>query len=76
MTDGQRMSIGKLILYIVLFVIVGTPIVAYLWDSLNLFFAGYVEAVRLVLALISLAAFLALAWFIARQVRRWEADQP
>jgi hypothetical protein len=62
----------RLILPITLFVVAGIPFVAYVWDSLNLFFAGRFEIMRLILATGALAVLVALLMFLARVVTRWE----
>jgi hypothetical protein len=62
----------RLILPITLFVVAGVPFVAYVWNSLNLFFAGQFEIMRLILATGALAVLVALLMFLARVVTRWE----
>lgn len=69
---AQALRARRLILPITLFVVAGVPLVAYVWDSLNLFFAGRFEVMRLILATGALAVLVALLMVLARVVTRWE----
>lgn len=61
-------------LAILLLVLVGGPLVAYLWETLNRLMAGFVEPVRLLIALPVLVLFALLLRFVARLVERWHAQ--
>jgi hypothetical protein len=58
-----------------LFVLAGTPLVAYLWETLNRALAGRIEGRRLLLAI---PVLLALAWLLRvlrRTVWQWEGER-
>ena len=67
-----------LVFRIALFVLVGTPLVAYLWDTLNHLFAGIIEPVRLVGLLPAGFFFYLLLRAMARAVEGWHGagDDP
>lgn len=66
-------SAVKLLLLILLFALLGTPLVAYLWDTLNELVALHVNPVRLLIAIPVLLVFIGLLKLLAIQVRRWDA---
>jgi hypothetical protein len=52
--------------------VVGTPMLAYIWESLNRLLSGVFEPMRLALtALIAVALWLYLRW-VAGLVERWQ----
>jgi hypothetical protein len=72
MPRHATLPLGRLIAVIAAFVLAGTPLVAYLWETLNRLLAGHAVAGRIALAVpvaLLLAGLLAL---LARTVRRWE----
>lgn len=72
-TDGNS-GMGKLIGFIFIAVLVGVPITAYLWETLNRLMSGHVEPVRLAVSIPVLLLFVGLLVFLARFIRR--LDEP
>jgi hypothetical protein len=72
-TDGSS-GMGKLIGFIFISVLVGVPITAYLWETLNRLMSGHVEPVRLAVSIPVLVLFAGLLAFLARSIRR--LDEP
>jgi hypothetical protein len=70
---GTDTSSRRLVIGIALFVLVGTPLVAYLWETLNRLFAGIVEPLRLLGALPAAVLFYLLLRFMARSIATWQA---
>ena len=69
------LSLPRLIGWIALFVLVGFPLVGYLWETLNQLLAGIVHPARLLISVpvaIVLAVVLVL---LSRAVRGWEAER-
>lgn len=69
------MSTGKLIGLMALFVAVGTPLVWYIWSSMNDVLTGRWDGGRLLRTLPVLLAFLLLLFLLAKSVRRWDTRQ-
>jgi hypothetical protein len=70
--SGQRMSWLGLMGSFLGLTIVGTPMLAYVWESLNRLLSGVFEPMRLALtALIAVALWLYLRW-VAGLVERWQ----
>lgn len=69
------MSLPKLIIGILIFVLIGFPLVAYLWLTLNDLLAGDVFPQQLAIALPLLLAFIGWLIILSRVVRRWEAER-
>lgn len=74
MTQDRRLTFGRLLGAIAIFVIVGTPMVAYLWETLNKALAGYFDSIRILIAVPVLALFVIMTRYIARLVTRWETQ--
>jgi hypothetical protein len=68
-TDGGP-GIGRLVVLLGIFVVVGVPVVAVLWDAVNQVAAG--DLGRLVVAVPALAVFAALLIVLAGRIRRLE----
>ncbi|HEU4698613.1 MAG TPA: hypothetical protein VFS40_05500 [Gemmatimonadales bacterium] len=64
---------GRLVLGIAGFVLVGVPLLAFVWEGLNRLLSGTIHARLLVAALIALALLVPLWRFLARTVVRWDA---
>ncbi len=64
---------GALIGAMLGFVVVGAPMVYYLWTTLNELLAGHVDPGRLGISIIVLLIFLGLLSILTRSIRRWEA---
>lgn len=55
---------------IALFTLLGIPLVAYLWETLNRVMAGYFDPVRIGISIPVLLLFFVLLRFMARVARR------
>ncbi|HET6700634.1 MAG TPA: hypothetical protein VFH14_02460 [Gemmatimonadaceae bacterium] len=63
----------QLILPIALFVIVGVPLVAVIWDTLNRLFAGQVDWTWIGAAVVAAVLLGVLLKILARTLGRWQA---
>lgn len=76
MSDGSHASVGRVVPVVALFALLGLPLVAYVWETLNQLMAGIVNPTRLA---ISLPAALLLAWLLvllSRRVQRLDERRP
>lgn len=71
MTDARTQGIGGLTGRILLFVLLGFPLLAYLWETLNELLSGSVNGRRLLVSVPVLVLFGALLVWLSRTVRRW-----
>lgn len=69
----QQVGFGRLMLFMAIFVIVGTPLVYLLWTVVNDLLTGHFVPSRLLLAAPVLIVFIILLNVLARTVRRWDA---
>lgn len=67
---------GRLLLVLALLVVLGIPLVAYLWETGNQLLAGHVNGRRLSISAPLAAAFAALLWFGSRALARLSAPPP
>lgn len=63
---------SRLVLGIALFVLLGTPLVGYLWEALNNLLAGHIRPMQLLLAVPAAVLFYLLLRFMGRTVRAWD----
>ena len=63
---------GTLIAAMLGFVVVGAPMVYYLWSTVNELLAGHFDARRAGISIIVLLIFLGLLSILTRSIRRWE----
>lgn len=63
---------GGLIAAMLAFVVVGAPMVYYLWTTINELLAGRFDGGRLGISIIVLLIFLGLLNILTRSIRRWE----
>jgi hypothetical protein len=76
MATGETTARSRhFVLGIALFVLLGTPLVAYLWDTLNHLFSGIIEPLRLLIALPAALLFYVLLRFMARSVVSWQTER-
>ena len=75
MALATTVSLPKLVLGIGLFVLLGFPLVAYLWETLNQLMGGEVHAGRLLRSVPAALLLAAILLVLARTVRRWEAER-
>ena len=54
------------------FVVIGAPMVYYLWTTINELLAGHIAWGRLGISIIVLLIFLGLLGILTRSIRRWE----
>lgn len=64
-------SFAGLVLRMAVFVLLGFPLVGYLWETLSELLALEVNGTRLLIAIPVAAAFVALLVWLSRSVRRW-----
>ena len=76
MAEGRHAGPGTLVPFIALFALVGLPLVAYLWETLNELLSGFVDPVRLAVSVPVLVLFVALLVLLARGVQRLDERQP
>ena len=69
------LSLPRLIGWIALFVLVGFPLVGYLWETLNQLLAGVVDPARLVISVPVALVLVAVLVLLSRAVRGWEAER-
>lgn len=75
MTHASSNGTGRLVGAILLLVVLGVPLVAYLWETLNRLFSGVVDPVRLLVSLPVALVFVLLLRYIARSIERWHAGR-
>ncbi|HEX6534608.1 MAG TPA: hypothetical protein VF041_08420 [Gemmatimonadaceae bacterium] len=75
MARSSTLSLPRLIVGIAAFVLLGFPLVGYLWDTLNQLMAGDVRPMRLAISLPLLLVLAGVLAWLARVVRRWEAER-
>ena len=68
MSIDSTPSPGKILPWLALFVVLGMPLVAYLWETLHQVLALHVEPVRLLVSVPVLALFVALLWLLGRKL--------
>lgn len=69
---SQETRTAALLIGMLGFVLVGTPLVFYLWSTVNELLSGHVDGARDLLALPVLGLFLALLFALGRAVSRWD----
>lgn len=66
---------SQLLLPMTAYVVIGTPLVAYIWETLNLLVAGRAETVRLILTLPAAALLAGVFVLLTRTIARWEGER-
>jgi hypothetical protein len=74
-TPHGSMPMGRLVGGMLLFVLLGTPLVAYVWETANRLFAGDVDAGRLALTVPAALVLGGLLLLLARTIRGWEGER-
>jgi hypothetical protein len=69
----MRLSFLKLFGAILGFVLIGTPLVAYVWNTLNQLMAGHFDGRQVAIGAVAAVALAALLRALAQSVWRWEA---
>jgi len=76
MADPAEPGIGKLAAWVLLLFLVGTPLIAYLWEVLNHLLSGRFEPLQLLIAL----PVGGLLWLVLRMMGRlivkWTGEPP
>ena len=67
---------GTIIAFITAFVVVGAPMVYYLWSTLNEVLAGHFDGGRLLLSIVILLIFIGVLAILSRSVRSLDARHP
>lgn len=73
MAEGRRVTTGKLVVAMGAFVLVGVPMFAYLWWTLNELISGFINPSRLGISAVVLIFFIGLLVLLSRTIQRWEA---
>lgn len=71
-TREPGIGTAGLMAVMLLFVIVGAPMVYYLWTTVNQVLAGHIVGGRLGISIIVLLIFLGLLSILTRSIRRWD----
>ncbi|HEX6107335.1 MAG TPA: hypothetical protein VFZ26_17235 [Gemmatimonadales bacterium] len=75
MTESATVSLSRLIVAIGAFVLIGFPLVGYLWEALNHLLAGEVRPTQLLISVPLALVFLGVLVMLARTVRAWEGER-
>lgn len=70
----RGIATGRLLAFMALFVIIGVPMVFYIWRFINDLLMGQVVASNTLIALVLLVVFVLYMRIVARQVRKWETE--
>jgi hypothetical protein len=73
MTKSSPTSGAGIFVMLLVSTLVGFPMVAYLWDTLNGLLAGEVHRERLLISVPLLLVFALYLWLLSRLVRRLDA---
>ncbi|BBM69881.1 hypothetical protein RmaAA213_17270 [Rhodothermus marinus] len=71
MTEISKPSVGGMMVRMGLVVLLGVPVVAYLWETLNQLLALHVNPTRLLISLPLLVVFVVWLRWLGRQTQRW-----
>lgn len=72
MSGREEPSVGGLLLGMGLFVLLGAPLVYFVWEFLNGLFAGRPDATAGLYAALAAVGLAFLLVFLGRRVRRWQ----
>ena len=70
MSHESTPSPGKIFPWLALFVVLGMPLVAYLWETLHQLLAWHFEPTRLLLSIPIMGLFLGLLFALSRKLAR------
>ena len=71
MEKREDPALGTLLLVVLVFAALGTPLFLYLWETLNALLTGHGSATRVLISLPVLALFAGLLVVLGRLLRRW-----
>ena len=69
--DDSAPHTGAMAARILLQVLLGAPLVGWLWETLNRLLSGHVEPLRLLVAVPAAVLFWLLLRYVGRTVERW-----
>lgn len=72
MTAEHSPRTSRLVVLIAFFVLVGTPLVAYLWETTNVLMSGHVRPLQLGIAVVLLPIFLVVLRALANRIHAVE----
>jgi hypothetical protein len=70
MTEEASPGMGSLIVTITVFALIGTPLVAFLWETLNRMMAGWFDPVRIAISIPVGVLLYVLLKYLARRTQR------
>lgn len=73
MEKQGRIGFVPLMAGMAVFVVLGVPLVAYLWETLNELLSGSVDPIRLLVSVPLALVFTVLLVLLSRRVQSWEA---
>lgn len=76
MPEPAPIRIAPLMARMAVFVVLGLPLVGFLWHSLNRFLSGSFEPWRLGASLAAALLLAGLLHLLAGRIRRWESERP
>jgi len=71
MSTAKNPSRVEVVVVMLIFVILGFPLVGYLWETLNQLMSAEVQGDRLLLSVPVLLILLGLWWVLGKRVRQW-----
>lgn len=74
MDDRPATSQARLAVAILFIVVIGIPLMAYLWETVNRLLAGVVDPVRLAIAVPVLLAFVLVLGLLRRALLGWDGQ--
>jgi hypothetical protein len=69
MSTERSSHLGRLVLLIAVFAILGTPLVAYLWETTNVLLSGVVRPLQLGVAVVLIPLFIVLLRLLAKRIQ-------
>lgn len=75
MASERPLGIGKLTVVMLLLVVLGTPLLALVWETLNRLLAGVVQPLPLVLSAVALVLLVGVLKLTARVIGGWEGER-
>jgi hypothetical protein len=72
MTAESAPSTGEVIGLMALFVLLGLPLVGYLWETINQLLSLKIGTTRALISIPVLLLFIGLMMLVARRVQRWQ----
>lgn len=72
MSESHSLPLGRVVGTLALFALLGIPLVAYIWETLNRLMGGYFDATRVLLTIPAIAALLGVLMWLAHTLQRWE----